>query len=69
MEGGPNRPPFCVLDNDNTEPTALHASLEARIVAEIELTLGHMGYEIVRVRCSAGSARPCRSWPTGRMAR
>ena len=49
MEGGPNRPPFCVLDNDSTEPTALHSSLEARIVSEIAPTLTHMGYEIVRV--------------------
>jgi ribosome maturation factor RimP len=38
------------LDNDNAETSALHASLEARIVAEIELTMTHMGYEIVRVQ-------------------
>jgi ribosome maturation factor RimP len=38
------------LDNDNAETSALHASLEARIVAEIEVTLIHMGYEIVRVQ-------------------
>jgi ribosome maturation factor RimP len=52
MEGGPNRPPFCVLDNDSTDPSdsiAQHSSLEARIHAEIELSLTHMGYEIVRV--------------------
>ncbi len=57
MEGGPNRPPFCVLDHDSTEPTVQHASLEARIVAEIEVTLGHMGYEIVRVSV-LGRERP-----------
>ncbi len=49
MEGGPNRPPFCVLDTESTELTPHHASLEARISAEIELTLAHLGYEIVRV--------------------
>ena len=57
MEGGPNRPPFCVLDHEGTEPTVQHASLEARIKSEIELTLGHMGYEIVRVSV-LGRERP-----------
>ena len=56
MEGGPNRPPFCVLENE-TDSTVQHASLEARIVAEIEPTLHHMGYEIVRVAV-LGRERP-----------
>ncbi len=45
------------MDSDNTEPSPLHASLEARIVAEIELTMTHMGYEIVRVQV-LGRERP-----------
>ncbi len=57
MEGGPNRPPFRVLDNDSTEPSALHSSLEARIVSEIAPTLTHMGYEVVRVAV-LGRERP-----------
>ncbi len=57
MEGGPNRPPFCVLDNDSAEPSALHSTLEARIVAEIAPTLAHMGYEVVRVAV-LGRERP-----------
>jgi ribosome maturation factor RimP len=57
MEGGPNRPPFCVLDNDNTDSIDQHTSLESRIHAEIELSLTHMGYEIVRVSV-LGRERP-----------
>ena len=57
MEGGPNRPPFCVLDHDTSEPAAHHASLEARILSEIEMVVGHMGYEIVRVAV-LGRERP-----------
>jgi ribosome maturation factor RimP len=45
------------LDSDSTETSALHASLEARIVAEIELTMTHMGFEIVRVQV-LGRERP-----------
>ena len=37
------------LDNDDNEPSIQHTTLEARITAEIEVTLGHIGYEIVRV--------------------
>ncbi len=37
------------LDADDTENSGLHGSLEARIVAEIEPAMTHMGYEIVRV--------------------
>ena len=57
MEGGPYRPPFCVLGNDTDEPSPLLASLEARIVAEIAVTMAHMGYEIVRVQV-LGRERP-----------
>ena len=57
MEGGPNRPPFCVLDHDDTDQAIQHTSLEARITSEIALTLGHMGYEIVRVSV-LGRERP-----------
>ena len=45
------------MDSDSNEPSPLHASLEARIVAEIELTMTHMGYEIVRVQV-LGRERP-----------
>ncbi len=37
------------MDQDSSEPSIQHTTLEARIVAEIELTLTHIGYEIVRV--------------------
>ena len=37
------------LDNDENELSVQHTTLEARITAEIEVTLGHIGYEIVRV--------------------
>ena len=57
MEGGPNRPPFCVVDYDDTDQAIQHTSLEARITSEIALTLGHMGYEIVRVSV-LGRERP-----------
>lgn len=45
------------MDNDSTEQTDRHATLETRIAAEIELTLGHMGYELVRVAV-LGRERP-----------
>ena len=45
------------MDPDNTESSPLHTSLEARIAAEIEPTLLHMGYEIVRVSV-LGRERP-----------
>ena len=37
------------MDNDDAEASALHIGLEARILAAIEPTVAHMGYEIVRV--------------------
>jgi ribosome maturation factor RimP len=43
--------------DDSSEPSPLHASLEQRIVAEIEPVLTHMGYEIVRVAV-LGRERP-----------
>ena len=45
------------MDNDSTEPAPQHATLEAKIAAEIEPTLGHMGYEIVRIAV-LGRERP-----------
>ncbi len=57
MEGGPNRPPFCVLDSDTEETSPVYATLGAKIVGEIELTMTHLGYEIVRVQV-LGRERP-----------
>lgn len=57
MEGGPNRPPFCVLDNDEPDSSPLHTTLEGRIAAELDKTLSFMGYEIVRVAV-LGRERP-----------
>ena len=37
------------MDQDDNELSIQHTTLEARITAEIEVTLGHIGYEIVRV--------------------
>lgn len=37
------------MDKDDTDSSPLHIGLEARIVAAIETTITHMGYEIVRV--------------------
>ena len=45
------------MDDDSTEPSIQHATLEARITAEIEVTMAHMGYEIVRVAV-LGRERP-----------
>ncbi len=45
------------MDNDSTEPSSQQATLEARIAAEIELTMGYMGYEIVRIAV-LGRERP-----------
>ena len=45
------------MDNDSTEQTDRHATLETRIAAEVELTMGHMGYELVRVTV-LGRERP-----------
>src|SRR5580698_2182989 len=44
-EGGPNRPPFFVLDR----PEPNHTGLEARLTAIVSPTLEGMGYELVRV--------------------
>ena len=45
------------LDRDDIDDATQHTSLEARITAEIEQTLAHMGYEIVRVAV-LGRERP-----------
>ncbi len=45
------------MDNDSTEHTDRQATLEARIAAEIELTMDQMGYELVRVAV-LGRERP-----------
>ena len=37
------------MDKDDSETSALHLGLEARIVAAITPTIEHMGYEVVRV--------------------
>jgi ribosome maturation factor RimP len=45
MEGGPNRPPFCVLTQDYPH----HIGLEARLAALVAPTLSDLGFELVRV--------------------
>ena len=45
------------MDRDDDIDAPQHASLEARITGEIEQTLAHMGYEIVRVAV-LGRERP-----------
>ena len=52
-EGGPDGPPFFVLDPDQPR----HTGLEARLADLITPTLGGMGYELVRVAV-AGRERP-----------
>jgi ribosome maturation factor RimP len=45
------------LEDSDTEPSPLHATLEGRITSEIERVVDHMGYEIVRVQV-LGRDRP-----------